>query len=118
MAESQPIDFACETIEVEDLIRCSFQLKSSDYTVIRKLMDNGEMDIDSIADSTGLERSTVQKSLQRLIDRDLARKRQVNITSGGYKYIYSSVDKENIKERVTKLMEDWINGAKSTLMEW
>lgn len=112
------IDFACETIRVEDLIRCSFRLSGTEYEVLESLLDSDDEDVKEIAEGLDLERSTAHKALQTLVDRNLVEKRQLNLSSGGYKYVYSAEPKEEIKERVLNLMDEWTSSAKESVQDW
>lgn len=112
------IHFACETIKREDLIRCAFSLKSSEYRILDHLLDSDPKGVKEIAEDLDLQRSTVQKSLKTLIDEDLVSRRQFNLSSGGYKYVYRTPSKKEIKERVFHLIEDWISSAKESIRDW
>ncbi|MFP4116693.1 MAG: helix-turn-helix domain-containing protein [Candidatus Aenigmatarchaeota archaeon] len=111
------IDFACKTIEVQELIRCSFQLSKTDYKVLRRLMEE-EKRAKELAGDLDLERSTVQKSLTKLMERDLVSRRQYNISTGGYRYAYIAKDKEEIKKEVRSLIDDWSSSAKEAIEDW
>ena len=63
--------FACKSIRQEDLIRCSFELNRTEYNVMMFLMKKHKKPLSagSIAKSMGLERSTVQKAIKRLLQK-------------------------------------------------
>ncbi|MFB6076357.1 MAG: helix-turn-helix domain-containing protein [Candidatus Aenigmatarchaeota archaeon] len=109
------INFACKNIEPKELIKCSFQIKESEYEVLLHLLEGKEESVKTITDSLKLERSTVQKALQNLVNKELVKKRQRNLENGGYMYVYKSKDKEKIKKEITNLMKKWVNKAKKTI---
>ncbi len=111
------IDFACKSIKVEELIRCSFQLSKTDYEVLVKLMDS-EKDTKKLAEEMGLDRSTVQKSVSKLRNQGLIKRRQYNLSSGGYRYVYTSKEKEEIKKEVRSLIDKWSSSAKEAIQDW
>ncbi len=111
------IDFACKSIEVEEIIRCSFQLSKTDYEVLVKLMDS-EKSTKELAEEMELDRSTVHKSVSKLLDQGLVRRRQYNIKSGGYRYVYTAKDREEIKKKVRSLIENWSSSAKKAVKDW
>ncbi|MFP4116306.1 MAG: helix-turn-helix domain-containing protein [Candidatus Aenigmatarchaeota archaeon] len=111
------IDFACKTIEVEELIRCSFQLSKTDYRLLLRLLGS-KGSVKDLAEEMNLDRTTVNKSLTKLLDRKLVERRQYNISSGGYRYVYRAKDKEEIKKRVRDLIENWGSSAKEAIDDW
>ena len=71
------------------------------------LKSKNEKTISEISKAIKKERSTVQKAIYNLIKRGLVKRRQMNLTAGGYSYYYSPLDKEEIKKRMLKLVKDW-----------
>jgi len=112
------IDFACKSIEVEDLIRCSFQLSKTEYMVLETLLGTDGKDAKELAKKLELDRSTVHKSLKTLQERELVKRRQYNVPSGGYKYVYRTKEKGEIKKRVRELIETWSSSADQAIRDW
>lgn len=111
------IDFACESIKLEDLIRCSFQISRTDCRVLKKLLDS-EKGTKEISKEMGLDRSTIHKSVTKLMDKELLERRQYNLASGGYRYVYISKEKEEIKNRLENLIDRWSSSAKEAIENW
>ena len=69
------ISFACKDIHIKDLIKCSFNLNKTDYTLFTFFMKkDSKFTIDLLSKSLDLERSSVQKSIKdgTRIDRKVA----------------------------------------------
>ena len=113
------ISFACKEISLQEIITCSFELNKTDYKVFDFLMRNeGAFLINYIADKLELERSGVQKAIQRLVDKSLVERKQINLQKGGYKFYYSIKDKEEIKRRVEEIIDGWHHKVKEEIKKW
>jgi|FLOH01.1.fsa_nt_gi predicted transcriptional regulator len=110
------ISFACKSIEIKDLIKCSFDLNKTDYTLFEFLITHkGEFAVGDINNILKLERSTIQKAIKTLLARDLVIRRQVNFGQGGYQFYYSIKDKEAVKERIIAIIDGWQKKAKDAI---
>jgi len=113
------ISFACKEIELKDLIKCSFDLNKTDYVVFDFMMkEEKEFSINEVAEILKFERSSVQKAIQTLVSRDLIFRRQINLEQGGYKFVYSINDKENIKKRIEQIINGWHKKVKEAISSW
>lgn len=113
------ISFACKDIELMEIVRCSFDLNKTDYTVFNFLMGiNNELAISEIASKLKLERSGVQKSIKTLLNQDLVMRRQLNLDHGGYKFRYSIKDKELVKKRMMVIIDGWHSKVKDAIKHW
>jgi len=113
------ISFACKDILLEDLIKCSFDLTKTDYSVFMFLIENpGEFPVGDLGKIMKLERSTVQKAIKTLVARNLVARRQVNLGGGGYQFYYSVKDKEKIKKRINIIIDGWHSKVKDAIKKW
>mgnify|MGYP000429755700 CR=1 FL=1 len=113
------IDFACKQIELSDLIQCSFQLTKTEYKILVHLIEKDKKeDVKSLAEELKLDRSTVQKAIKKLYQKELIKRNQMNIRSGGYLYVYKAKDKEKIKDEILDLIENWSTSAKESIKKW
>lgn len=112
------ISFACKHIDLRDIIQCSFDLSKTDYRLLIFLLHSEPLSISQISSSTKLERSTVQKSISRLLKNDLIKRRQINISQGGYRYIYGIDDKEILRARLNKVVEGWYHNVREAISSW
>jgi MarR family transcriptional regulator, organic hydroperoxide resistance regulator len=102
------VNFACKKISKEEIIRCSFGLNKSAYNLLYFLFKQKKpLDINTIFEKMNLERSSVQKAIPSLIEKDLISRKQKNISSGGYLYFYFTKDKEEIKRKIKELVGGW-----------
>lgn len=49
------------------------------------------------------DRTTIQRAVKRLFEKELIKRRQLNLEKGGYQFIYSSKPKSELKEKVFKI---------------
>ena len=102
------IDFACKKIDLEDIFRCSFSLKKTDFRIMMALINNsGLLGSVKLSALLGLDRTTIQKSLKFLLKKDLIKRQQQNLSSGGYTYLYSIKNKTQVKTHILDLLNRW-----------
>lgn len=119
------INFACKRIRREDLIKCAFDINKTSYKILFFLMKKSGNDLSSedskkktvseIANKVNLQRSSVQKALKELLNKDLIKRSQMNLEKGGYIYFYYSIDKNEIKKRISALLEEWHTNARKEI---
>jgi len=112
------IDFACQRFPVENIVMCSFGIAETDYKVLIYLFTHENKTINEIAKALGKERSTIQKSINKLFERDIIERRQKNLSEGGYKFTYSAKDKDNVKEKISSVLDSWVLNVKKEIKNW
>ena len=102
--------------EIKQLLKVLYNLSSSETEVMYFLCDN-EARASDIAEELGKDRSTIQRYLSKLRSTGLVtRESAVEDGKRGRFYIYSVPDKEKMKEKVRKRMDEW-EGEKLDVLE-
>jgi len=110
------VTFACKKIPQEDLIRCSFDIRKTPYKLLVYLMkQKSSLRASEIAEGMGLERSSVQKALGKLLEKDLIVRSQKNLEKGGYIYFYRTKNKQEIKQRMKDIINNWYENTKKEI---
>jgi len=113
------ITFACKEIKKEELIRCSFNLNKTEYNVLMFLLKNNlDLNAIDIAKNMNLERTTVQKAITGLLEKELVKRKQFNLDKGGYVYIYDVNDKKEIKTKIKQIISQWHKSVISEVDSW
>ncbi|MEF8780578.1 MAG: helix-turn-helix domain-containing protein [Haloferacaceae archaeon] len=95
-------------MECEGLLECFHGLNSLDERCFRTIAGSEEpLTVDEIADRVDRERSTVYRSVQRLLDAGFLRKEQINYEQGGYYHVYRSAEHERIAATLRRMLNDW-----------
>ncbi len=110
------ITFSCKKISREELVRCSFNLNKTEYHVLMFLLGKDKLLTASLVSrSMKLDRTTVQKAVKNLVDKELARRMQNNIPGGGYTFLYVVNDKAKIKARMQKIIYRWYKSVEEAI---
>jgi len=109
------INFACKTIKIEELIKCSFSLTKTEYNILMFLLKHQEIPLNQIASKLKLERTSIQKAMTSLMIKDLVTRQKIILKKGGYTYLYKSKNKEQIKKQIIKLINIWSKSAKKQI---
>jgi predicted transcriptional regulator len=113
------ISFACQDIEFKDLLRCSFELNKTEYNVFMFLLKTDkEFTATDLADVMGIDRTTVQKAIKKLAEKELVIRRQENLGKGGYLFHYSIYNKLEIKQRMQNIVERWHEEVVKEIKRW
>ena len=106
------ITFACRIIKKEDVVKCSLNLNKTEYNILNFFFKNsGSYSPLQISKKMKLERTTVQKALKGLVRKNLVIRKKKNLKRGGYVFLYETIDKEKIKERIKNIISKWHKGA-------
>ena len=102
------ISFACKAINQEDMLRCSFGLNKTEYNVLIFLFDQEYPLVAAVlAKKMNLERTTVQKAVKSLVEKNLVKRNQENLAKGGYSFLYEVDNKKEIKYKLKKIVSEW-----------
>jgi predicted transcriptional regulator len=113
------INFACKNFNLDEVIRCGLSLTRSDYNILRFLIKNKkEFSSEDISKKLKIDLTTAQRSLKKLREMEIILRRQVNLSSGGYIYFYSSKPKSFVKEMVLKIVNNWGKKVEEELENW
>lgn len=111
-------DLNCRPVSASDVLCCSFSLQKVDCQLLRRGLLKDRFSIEEMANETGLERSTVQKSLSRLVKEGLANRFQENLKEGGYRFWYTIANREAISKTVSERVSQWSQSALSEVESW
>ncbi|MEA1984877.1 MAG: MarR family transcriptional regulator [Euryarchaeota archaeon] len=117
---STMIDFACKEFKISDVIKCALNLTRADMQITEYFLTESDewFNTDSISKGTGLELSTIQRSVKKLTEKDILVKSQKNLDGGGYSYIYMMKDKEYLKKMIMDIVCRWMNKVEQELEVW
>ena len=99
-----------------DLLCCAFGLRSSELDVYFSLI-SGPKTVEQIAERISKDRSTVQRVLNKLHSKGLAKRDTHKIQRGGYFYEYSAEETEIVRDQILVQLEEWYRATKSFLIE-
>jgi len=99
-----------------DLLCCAFGLRNSELDVYFSLI-SGPKTVEEISERIGKDRSTVQRVLNKLHSKGLAKRDTHKIQRGGYFYEYTAEKSEIVRDQILAQLEEWYRATKSFLKE-
>ncbi|MGC9227444.1 helix-turn-helix domain-containing protein [Caldivirga sp.] len=90
----------------------------TDVTVYHTLLSNGGNDPLTVSEISAVvkkSRSTVEKSLMKLIQLGLVARRAVLTRRGGYTYVYYALPIDHVKQRLLQLVNSYYEIAKDLI---
>ena len=113
------LTFACKKINFEELVRCSFALNKTEYKIFMYLLKRRKPKTAiKIAKDMKMDRTSIQKAVKSLFEKNLVERRQLNLNTGGYTYVYKTKEKEKIKKRMNKLVDEWAKKVRKKIANW
>lgn len=113
------IDFACKSFNVNEVIMCSLGLSRADFRLLDfLLMEEKPLTASQISKKLNLDRTTVQKSIKRLVEKGVVARHQTNLKRGGYIFNYMLIEKEILKKRILGILNAWSEKAGDEIRRW
>ena len=101
-------DYLRRDMRCEGLLECVHGLTDLDRECYRVLVEaDRPLKVDDVSEEVDRERSTVYRSIQRLMRADFVRKDQVNYDEGGYYYVYYPADIEEVTDEMRRMLNEW-----------
>jgi predicted transcriptional regulator len=102
------VEYLRQDMECEGLLECLHGLKQLDRDCYQVLVETEEpLTVDAVAGHVDRERSTVYRSIQRLLKAGLVQKDQVNYDQGGYYHVYYPTDPKQVADEMQRILNDW-----------
>uniref|UniRef100_A0A7J2TKS7 ArsR family transcriptional regulator n=1 Tax=Archaeoglobus fulgidus TaxID=2234 RepID=A0A7J2TKS7_ARCFL len=89
-------------------LKCAFNVSCLDMDVFVALMKKNPATVEELAEMLGKDKSTIYKSLKKLLELGLIERDYRIIRSGGYRYLYRPIPYEEFKVKMMKALEQWI----------
>ncbi|HDM25514.1 MAG TPA: TrmB family transcriptional regulator [Thermoplasmatales archaeon] len=107
-----------ETMDCEDLMKCAFNLNDLDIKVYKALIETGETRVEKLSDMLNREKSTIYRSLQKLVSCGICIKKSNNMESGGYFYTYIPLPDDEVKKKLEECIENWYKCLKEKIKKF
>jgi predicted transcriptional regulator len=103
MVDQLDSDFDCE-----HLLSCFHDLTALDRECFRVLVESEEpLSVDELTERLDRERSTVYRSVGRLVDAGIVQEFQRNYDQGGYYHVYRLADPDALADEFQGILNDW-----------
>ena len=97
-----------QDMQCEGLLECFHGLKQLDKMCFKVLVQSEEpLTVDEIATEVDRERSTVYRSVQRLVQNGFVQKEQINYDEGGYYHVFYPTNADEIADEMQRTLNDW-----------
>jgi len=98
-----------------DLVQCAFSLAEFEVEVYYQLSQSGPLRADELAAKMRKDRSTVYRSLQKLMTCGMVYRETKSIVRGGYFHVYKAIGKDLLRERLERCVNDWYSHMQEVL---
>lgn len=106
------MDLTCKQIEPRDLIKCTFGLNKTELELFLFLTKSSKCEtVQTVSKNLELDRTTIQKSLKKLLEKEIIERRQNNLDNGGYVFLYCVKKKPEIKNKMQDILTEWHGSA-------
>lgn len=113
------IDFACKKFDIEEVVKCSLGLSKSEFRLLNFFIEKKkEFATDELAKALKLDKSTIQRSVKKLHQKNLVSRGQINQSIGGYLFTYKIKDKQKIRKIILDTVENWVEVFREKIESW
>jgi predicted transcriptional regulator len=106
------INFACKVISLDTVLKCSFGIKKTDVEILKIILHSyDDMTTQEIMKKIEKDKTTVQRSMKSLFEKNLVKRRQQNLENGGFIFLYSAVSKDEILTKIYANLENFKLGV-------
>lgn len=91
----------------EELMKCALGIKTTEIQAYCALVNSGPLTVQDATELLDRSRSTSQRLLQSLVEKELATREEELIGLGGYKYIYRAVPPEKLRNSIRETLDRW-----------
>ena len=112
--------FESDDLTCFDILKVYYALTNIELEILSTVHINQPIDIKGITEIIPKDRTTISRSIKRLMSIGFVKQDRICLEKGGYKYLYSTLSIKEIREKTTKLIERINNrmiGAMSQLTE-
>lgn len=93
--------------DFEEVMRCVFGIQTHETRTYLELLDRPGSTVAEVADHLGKDRSSVNRSLTKLLEKGLVRREHRLLETGGYVYQYTAVPLAEIQENMHEALDEW-----------
>jgi len=90
-----------------DIVQCAYNLSELELEVYKKLLEMGPSRSDDVSTMLNKNRSTVYRSLQKLISCGICYRETKSLEQGGYFHLYVAIDKEALRKKMMECVDEW-----------
>ena len=105
-------------VNCDNVMECIFNLNKADVEVYRKLKEIGSSRTEDIAKELHKDRSTVYRSLQKLVSCEICIKETKTIEKGGYYHLYCCANLDRIKDKMKRYVDEWYSHIEHILAQF
>ena len=113
------IDFACKKFDLDEVIKCVLGLSKSGFRLLKFFSEHDvKFTTEELSKKLKLDKSTIQRSIKKLHEKDLVTRSKINQSVGGYVFLYKIKNKENIRKIVMETLDNWVLTFKNRMKNW
>lgn len=114
------IDFACKQFDINEVIKCGLGLTRSEFKLMDYLVKNFGKTYDSndLAKEMSLDKTTVQRALKKLHEKNVVKRMQKNLDGGGYVFYYEIKPKPELRKIIVDIVNNWNKNVEKALDQW
>ncbi len=110
------MEFKCED-HLRCSLKCALDISCLDFEIYLTLLKRNPATIEEISEIVGKDKSTVYKSLQRLLEKGLIERDYRILRGGGYRYLYRPLPFQEFKKLMVRSLENWAKNLMDSLRE-
>ncbi len=114
------IDFACKSFDIDEVVKCSLSLSKAEFRLLDFFIKNSDKNFstEELSEKLNLDKSTIQRGVKKLHQKELLFRTQLNQSVGGYLFKYRIKNKDELIKKILGIIDNWNERVKAELKKW
>lgn len=108
----------CDNLSCVDLVRCIFSLNETDILILKSIPENEGINIKDITKIIKKDRSTIHRSLEKLVSCNICYKERKSGQNRGFVDYYYAIPEKELLRRAEKNLDNCYFKIKTMLKEF
>lgn len=100
-----------EEKQCEHMLGCLYNLSEADIKCYKHILNESKIENKTLSNMLDKDKSTINRSLNRLVEAGLVDKTVESYKQGGYKHVYTAVNPQQVAEDMRVIMAEWISNS-------
>ena len=110
--------YLCKNFDLNSIIKCSFSLTDPELKVLLEIVKQESVTVNYLSNKLNRDRSTIQKIIIKLLEKNLIIKKKNSLKQGGYIFYYYPISKTELKKSMPANVEAWHSNVKKEIKQW
>ncbi len=106
-----------EEMQKQEILAHIYGISETDAQAYFTILEENTLTLKELTEKLNKDRTTMQKTMKKLVEKGLVHRRRINLIKGGIKYSYEAVPFSLVKEKMIERVNAWKTIAENKINE-